>query len=154
MAERVIHELVDDIDGGQAHETIYFAMEGKAYRIDLNKANAKKFRAAMAPYTDVATIDKSRTTPARRSKTNGAAPKIASAESAKLREWARGRSQEEIRAAARKLGVEVADRGRLSDIAISAAYDAFFAKAAPAKKAPAKKAAAKKSSAEPAFSHS
>jgi septal ring factor EnvC (AmiA/AmiB activator) len=155
MAERVIHELVDDIDGGTASETIYFAVDGKAYRIDLNKTNAKKFRAAMAPYTSVATVDKSRTAPSRRSRTSGTASKVDNAQATKLREWARGRNQEEIRESARKLGMEVANRGRLSDAVISAAYDAAHAKAATAaKKAPAKKAPAKKSSVEPAFSHS
>lgn len=149
MAERVIRELVDDIDGGKAEETIHFAMDGKAYKIDLSKANAKKFRAAMAPYVDFATVDKSRTTPGRRAKTNGAAPKVGNAEATKMREWARGRSQEEIREAARKLGVEVADRGRLSTAAIAAAYDSVHAK-----RAPAKKAATKKAAVDPAFSHS
>ncbi|MCM2390951.1 Lsr2 family protein [Streptomyces sp. CWNU-1] len=42
--------LSDDIDGGEAAETLRFALDGKSYEIDLNNANAKKLRKALAPY--------------------------------------------------------------------------------------------------------
>ncbi|MYV55186.1 Lsr2 family protein [Streptomyces sp. SID3212] len=42
--------LSDDLDGGEAAETVAFGLDGKSYVIDLNPANAKKLRKALAPY--------------------------------------------------------------------------------------------------------
>ncbi|MGW7364838.1 histone-like nucleoid-structuring protein Lsr2 [Streptomyces sp. NPDC054841] len=50
MAQRVVVTLFDDIDGGEAAETVSFSLDGKSYEIDLNPANAKKLRNALAPY--------------------------------------------------------------------------------------------------------
>ncbi|MFD7321491.1 Lsr2 family protein [Streptomyces sp. NPDC059875] len=50
MAQRVVVTLFDDIDGGEAAETVAFGLDGKTYEIDLNPANAKKLRKALAPY--------------------------------------------------------------------------------------------------------
>lgn len=50
MAQRVVVTLSDDIDGGDAAETVAFALDGKSYEIDLNPSNAKKLRKALAPY--------------------------------------------------------------------------------------------------------
>lgn len=50
MAQRVVVTLSDDIDGGEAAETIAFGLDGKSYEIDLNPSNAKKLRKALAPY--------------------------------------------------------------------------------------------------------
>ncbi|MFI1014690.1 Lsr2 family protein [Streptomyces sp. NPDC020965] len=50
MAQRVVVALFDDIDGGEATETVRFALDGKSYEIDLNPANAKKLRKGLAPY--------------------------------------------------------------------------------------------------------
>lgn len=50
MAQRVVVTLSDDIDGGEAAETVRFGLDGKAYEIDLNDANAKKLRELLAPY--------------------------------------------------------------------------------------------------------
>ncbi|MER6916811.1 Lsr2 family protein [Streptomyces sp. NPDC000594] len=50
MAQRVVVTLSDDIDGGEAAETVRFGLDGKTYEIDLNPANAKKLRKALAPY--------------------------------------------------------------------------------------------------------
>ncbi|MEU9994790.1 Lsr2 family protein [Streptomyces sp. NPDC050848] len=50
MAQRVVVSLFDDIDGGEAAETVAFGLDGKTYEIDLNPANAKKLRKALAPY--------------------------------------------------------------------------------------------------------
>lgn len=50
MARRVIHELLDDIDGTPADETVSFALDGVQYQIDLSKENAAKLREALAPY--------------------------------------------------------------------------------------------------------
>lgn len=50
MAQRVVVTLSDDIDGGEASETVAFGLDGRTYEIDLNPANAKKLRGALAPY--------------------------------------------------------------------------------------------------------
>jgi len=47
---RTITEHTDDIDGGNADETIRFALEGASYEIDLNAANAARLRDAFAPF--------------------------------------------------------------------------------------------------------
>ncbi|MBT2403480.1 MULTISPECIES: Lsr2 family protein [unclassified Streptomyces] len=50
MAQRVVVTISDDIDGGEAAETVAFALDGKSYEIDLNAANAKKLRTELAPF--------------------------------------------------------------------------------------------------------
>ena len=52
MAQRVSVDLVDDIDGGRAVETLRFAIDGTEYEIDLGKRNADRLRAAMATYIE------------------------------------------------------------------------------------------------------
>jgi hypothetical protein len=52
VAQRVVVTLSDDIDGGEAAETVSFGLDGKSYEIDLNTANAKKLRTALAPYLE------------------------------------------------------------------------------------------------------
>lgn len=54
MAKRIVHQLVDDIDGtvleaGEG-ETVHFSLNGTAYEIDLNDDHAKELRAAFEPY--------------------------------------------------------------------------------------------------------
>jgi len=50
MAKTVIVKLTDDLDGGDADETIQFALDGKSYEIDLSTANASKFRDVLKTY--------------------------------------------------------------------------------------------------------
>ena len=52
MAKTVIVKLTDDIDGGDADETIQFALDGKTYEIDLSAANASKLRDVLKPYIE------------------------------------------------------------------------------------------------------
>ncbi len=47
MAKQIIHKLVDDLDGGDADETVKFALDGVQYEIDLSNANAAKLRDAI-----------------------------------------------------------------------------------------------------------
>jgi hypothetical protein len=56
MAQTIVVQLIDDIDGGEADETVSFALDGKAYEIELNKKNAANLRKTLAPY-----IEKGRT---------------------------------------------------------------------------------------------
>jgi|SRR5579872_482671 len=50
MAKTVIVKLIDDIDGGDADETVVFGIDGKNYEIDLSKKNAASLRKALDPY--------------------------------------------------------------------------------------------------------
>ena len=52
MASRTITTLTDDIDGGDADETITF--EGTIYEIDLPKKIVDKMIKALQPYTTAA----------------------------------------------------------------------------------------------------
>jgi hypothetical protein len=54
MAERVEIELVDDIDGTAAEQTVTFALDGAVYEIDLNRAHAARLRAVLEPYVRTA----------------------------------------------------------------------------------------------------
>jgi len=50
MAKTVIVKLTDDIDGGDADETLHFSLDGKSYEIDVNSANAARIREALQPF--------------------------------------------------------------------------------------------------------
>lgn len=50
MAQRVVVTLSDDIQGGEATETVNFGLDGRSYEIDLNAENAKKLRDELTPY--------------------------------------------------------------------------------------------------------
>jgi hypothetical protein len=52
MAKTVVVKLTDDIDGGDADESIQFSLDGRSYEIDLNSANAAKLREAMKPFME------------------------------------------------------------------------------------------------------
>lgn len=54
MAQKVVTLLTDDIDGGEATETIAFALDGTSYEIDLSRKNADKLRKAIKPFVDAA----------------------------------------------------------------------------------------------------
>lgn len=54
MARKIVHQLVDDLDGtilepGEG-ETVLFALDGKSYEIDLTSENAATLRDALAPF--------------------------------------------------------------------------------------------------------
>jgi hypothetical protein len=103
MAQKVVVELTDDLDGGKAAETVTFGLDGRAYDIDLSARNAKALRKVLAPYVDSA----------RRVKTGrpaGGRTRTAAARS--------GSSTQDVREWARSQGIAVADRGRIpSDLA-------------------------------------
>ena len=105
MAKRTIHMLVDDLDGGDADETLTFALDGSQYQIDLSKKNAAKLRDALARYVAAGTkVGRIAATPAVRR--GEPARRGASA--------AEGRDQNrQIREWAQKKGIAVSDRGRI-----------------------------------------
>lgn len=50
MAQRTIVNLIDDIDGKAASQTITFGLDGVEYQIDLSDKNAAKLRRALDMY--------------------------------------------------------------------------------------------------------
>lgn len=54
MARRIVHQLVDDIDGAVlaegTGETVHFSLDGTAYEIDLSTEHARQLRESLAGY--------------------------------------------------------------------------------------------------------
>lgn len=105
MAQRTILELVDDLDGGKADETVIFALDGVEYEIDLSDENAARLRDAFAEF-----VGHARRTGGRKLR-SAATPKVVAPTKAPsgngkpdtqaVREWARSQ------------GETVAERGRV-----------------------------------------
>lgn len=81
MAQKQIVQLVDDIDGGVAHETVPFSLDGVQYEIDLSDRNATRLRDALTAFTERAR----RTGTVRR---RGNAAKPVGSDPAGIRQWA------------------------------------------------------------------
>ena len=105
MAQKVQVLLVDDLDGGEADETVTFALDGKTYEIDLNTANADKLRDALSDF-----VKAGRRTGGRSSRGKGGRSSSGSPDTAKIRAWAK------------ENGYEVNDRGRVP-AAVREAYE-------------------------------
>ena len=50
MAQRTHVQLIDDLDGSTADETVSFGLDGTAYEIDLSSSNATLLRKSLADY--------------------------------------------------------------------------------------------------------
>jgi hypothetical protein len=98
MASRTIVELVDDLAGGPADESVSFGLDGREYEIDLSTANAKKLRSALEGYQAVARRIGSRPVGRPRGRVAQAA---GTGDAAEIREWAVSN------------GFEVSSRGRI-----------------------------------------
>ncbi|TDV40465.1 histone-like nucleoid-structuring protein Lsr2 [Actinophytocola oryzae] len=99
MAQRTILELVDDLDGGKADETVVFALDGVEYEIDLSDDNAARLRDAFAEY-----VGHARRTGGRKQRSSGVVKAVAGngkPDTQAVREWARSQ------------GETVAERGRV-----------------------------------------
>ena len=114
MAKRTVTQLEDDIDGGEAAETVTFALDGQEYEIDLNEQNASALRDALAPFTAAG----SRTGGRGRGRRGAGGGRSGGASSA-------GDKQRlsDIRTWARDNGYTVSDRGRIPGKVVEA-YDA------------------------------
>lgn len=55
MAKQILTKLLDDLDGGEADETVVFAIDGIAYEIDLSAKNASRLREFMSPFQEAGT---------------------------------------------------------------------------------------------------
>ncbi|GGM56745.1 Lsr2 family protein [Longimycelium tulufanense] len=110
MAQKVTVELVDDLDGTRAEETVEFGLDGISYQIDLSKKNANKLRSALESYVAQARRAGGRKRAgARRGGRMAAADRE---QNQAIREWAR------------KRGMKVSERGRISTEVLEAYHAA------------------------------
>ncbi|MCW3491936.1 histone-like nucleoid-structuring protein Lsr2 [Microbacterium sp. SSM24] len=105
MARRIVHQLVDDLDGtvlevGEG-ETVLFSLDGVAYEIDLTSENAAHLRDSLASYIDAARSVSSR----------GAGG--ASSGGARKRRRTGQQDYSAVRAWAKANGHQVSERGRV-----------------------------------------
>lgn len=117
MARRIVHQLVDDLDGTVLEvgsgETVLFSLDGTAYEIDLTDDNAAGLRAAWAPYIAAARSVSARSVGTR---TPGSAGRRTQKRSGQ-------RDYAPVRAWAADNGYTVSERGRVP-AAVLEAYDA------------------------------
>ncbi|MFE5564843.1 Lsr2 family protein [Amycolatopsis japonica] len=124
MAQQVLVSLVDDIDGGEATQTVPFVLDGVSYEIDLSDDNAQNLRDELEAYIAAARrVGGRKLTPVVRRAPVGATHAD--------RERARA-----VRAWAQENGFEVSSRGRIPE-EVTTAYTA-------AHEAPAHKRASRK----------
>jgi hypothetical protein len=105
MATTTTITLEDDLDGSPADETVRFGLGTAEYEIDLNAANAGRFREELAPFVDHAR---------KIGRGQGARPGRTSAarrDSAAVRAWAK------------EHGIDISERGRIS-ASVTERYDA------------------------------
>jgi hypothetical protein len=102
VASRTIVALIDDLDGGDADETVSFALDGVEYDIDLSANNAAGLRKVLAEFIESARRTsgrKNRGTPALvHTRVEAGGDK---AQNQAIRNWARSQ------------GHAVSDRGRI-----------------------------------------
>ena len=96
MAQRIQTLLIDDLDGGEAADTVRFGLDGTEYEIDLSAAHSEELRQALGLYLAHARRTGGTARSAARTRRGSAA-----VDTAKVREWAKGQ------------GIEVKDRGRI-----------------------------------------
>jgi Lsr2 len=128
MAQKVLVQLVDDLDGTSSNDitTVLFGLDGVSYEIDLTEANAERLRESLTEYVDAARRVGGRI---KRGTRPAAGSKAASAnEAAQIREWAQ------------ENGYELAGRGRIPSHVVEA-YKAAKAGDKPKTAAAAKPAA-------------
>lgn len=114
MARRIVHQLVDDIDGevleAGTGETVSFSLNGTAYEIDLSEKNAAELREALEPWISAGR---------KASSSNGAGRQTRGTR----RRSASGRDLTAVRTWAKENGHKVSDRGRVPESVLQA-YDA------------------------------
>lgn len=127
MAQKISVQMLDDIDGSEATQTVPFALDGVSYEIDLSDDNAARLRDELAVYVGAG------------QRIGGRKIRLATGQSAaeggSTTTTADRERNRQIRVWAQENGYEVAERGRLSS-EIVAAYEA-------AQQAPVEKAAEK-----------
>jgi hypothetical protein len=105
MAQKIVTELIDDIDGSVADETVEFSYRGYSYEVDLSSKNIQKLDKALTSF-----IEHARRTGRTGRQTKASVSRIPG-NSADVRAWAEAE------------GYEVPARGRIPN-ALREAYEA------------------------------
>lgn len=118
MARRIVHQLVDDLDGSVLEvgegETVLFSLDGVAYEIDLTDEHAAALRDTLAPYIGAARSVSSRSGARAASPAAGRGSKrrrTGQQDFGPVREWAKAN------------GHQVSERGRVP-ASVLEAYEA------------------------------
>jgi Lsr2 len=98
VAKETFTRLIDDLDGGVAHETVTFSLDGHTYQIDLSTKHAKKLRTDLAPYLESGSRVTNRVV---RGAARARGPVADKDANRSIREWAIGK------------GYDIAPRGRI-----------------------------------------
>jgi hypothetical protein len=109
MAQRTLVTLIDDIDGGEADETIEFSFRGQTYEIDLAKDHIEDMAEFLGPYIEAGRkvsggVARRGFKPARSAGRKG--------ELAEIRQWAKDQ------------GYAISERGRIAQTIVDAYHAA------------------------------
>jgi hypothetical protein len=105
MARETVTRLVDDLDGGVAHETVRFGLDGQQFEIDLSTKNARKLRNELAPFVEHGNRISARATRGARNAVRSVAGRD---QNRAIREWAIAK------------GYDIAPRGRIKQDIVDA----------------------------------
>ena len=114
MAQQVNVKFVDDLDGSDAEGTVSFAIDGRAYEIDLSEDNAARLRESLASFVAAARKSGGASAAAGRR-----APKMTASSGRRPQPLDREQTAA-IRAWAGQNGHQVSDRGRISKTVVDA----------------------------------
>ncbi len=107
MAKQTVTQLIDDLDGSEASQSVAITYKGKTYSLDLNDENASELDDALAPY--IAAAEKAGGVQ------GGRGGKRAARSTAKQGSGNGGDADpKDVRAWAEANGVTVSSRGRIS----------------------------------------
>jgi hypothetical protein len=102
MARKVAVELLDDIDGSEAGETLKFGLDGTQYEIDVNAEHADQLRRALAKFIlSARRIGRGGVTTSGSRRAAGVPARSDRAQSQAIREWAKRQK------------IQLSDRGRI-----------------------------------------
>jgi hypothetical protein len=100
VAQKTVTYLVDDIEGGDADETVKFGLDGVEYEIDLSEKNATALRESLARFVTAGRrIGKAATRPSGRGRGQATTDRE---QNKAIREWAK------------RKGINISERGRIS----------------------------------------
>ena len=102
MARTVHVQLLDDIDGAAADETLKFGLDGSSYEIDVCAKHADRLRKDLAKFIlNGRRIGRGGITPVRRHRAIGIPARTDRAQNQAIRDWAKRKK------------IQLSDRGRI-----------------------------------------
>jgi hypothetical protein len=102
MTRTVQVQLLDDIDGSKADETLTYGLDGTLYEIDVNAKHAERLRSSLAKFIlKSRRVGRGRVTATARGRGGTTSARSDRAQNQAIRDWAKSK------------GLEVSDRGRI-----------------------------------------